>query len=78
MLDQTRHTGSLANLAESAIAYSLQLLTDTSTSDTLTRHNILSVTNSLIETLGGKTSTSVHRHVSTQANQHPFPRTTSR
>ena len=78
MIDQTRHTGSLAKLAESAITYSLQLLTDTSTSDTRTRTDILSVTNSLIETLGGKTSTSVHRHVSTQANQQPFARTTAR
>lgn len=73
MIDSTRHTGSLAKLTESAIAYSQQLLTDTSTSDTLTRQNILSVTNSLLETLGGKTTTSVHRHVSSQTNQSPRP-----
>lgn len=78
MLDKTTHSGSLAQLAETAISYSLQLLTDTSKSDTRTRTDILSVTNSLIETLGGKTSTSVHRHVSTQANQQPFTRTTAR
>ena len=78
MLDQSIHSGSLAKLVETAISYSLQLLTDTSTSDTRTRTDILSVTNSLIETLGGKTSTSVHRHVSTQASQQPFARNNPR
>lgn len=69
---------SLAQLSSSAIDYSLQLLNDTGQADPQLRHAIVNSTNQLLETLGGKTTTSVHRHVSSQTNPQPSTRTPAR
>jgi len=66
-------TNTLDQVREATLQYSLQLLDESRGADLLTRTNIVQNVNELLSTIGGKTSTSYHKHVSSNTVNKPLP-----
>ena len=67
----TQLTNTLDQVREATLHYSLQLLDDSKAADLPTRINITQSINELLSTIGGKSTTSLHKHVSSNNYQKP-------
>lgn len=67
----TQLTNTLDQVREATLQYSLVLLDESRAADLPTRTNIVQNINELLSTIGGKTSTSFHKHISANNYQKP-------